>query len=127
MKYLLTLQCCGHGLSCFSRMITKEEIHKLLAKKQAGVSRMLERQRRVHLRMAELVEDSPEVIDEAVRRVMQRLENSGSATRDIYTEWYEILTTWSARRIASMLRDDSSVTEQLRACAPFDFGMAEAT
>ncbi|MFT5633531.1 MAG: hypothetical protein ACI9SQ_001251 [Rubritalea sp.] len=102
-------------------MATKEEIHSLLAKKQAGVSRMHDRQRRVHLRMAQLVEDRPEVIDSAVKKVMQRLENSGEATREIYIEWYEILTTWSAERIVMMLRDDSINTEQLRACAPFDF------
>ncbi|MGJ8657466.1 MAG: hypothetical protein ACSHX6_13540 [Akkermansiaceae bacterium] len=102
-------------------MISKEDIHSLLAKKQAGVGRMRERQRRVHMRMAQLVEDRPEVIDDAVKRVMQRLENTGAATRDIYMEWYEILTTWSAERIACMLRDDSANTEQLRSCAPFDF------
>lgn len=102
-------------------MATKEEIHSLLAKKRAGVSRMRDRQRRVHLRMAQLVEDRPEVIDNAVKKVMQRLENSGAATREIYIEWYEILTTWSVDRIATMLRDDSTNTEQLRACAPFDF------
>ena len=102
-------------------MVSKEEFHSMLAKKQAGVSRMLDRQRRVHLRMAQLVEDRPEVIDEAVEKVMQRLENSGMETREIYIEWYQILTTWSADRIAIMLRDDSSKTEQLRACAPFDF------
>ncbi|MFT5905480.1 MAG: hypothetical protein ACI9E1_001078 [Cryomorphaceae bacterium] len=102
-------------------MATKEEIHSLLAKKQAGVSRMRDRQRRVHLRMAQLVEDRPEVIDNALKKVMQRLENSGAATREIYIEWYEILTTWSVDRIATMLRDDSANNEQLRACAPFDF------
>ncbi len=102
-------------------MVTKEEIHSLLAKKQAGVVRMRDRQKRVHTKMAQLVEERPEMIDAAVKRVMQRLENSGAATRDIYTEWYQILTTWSADRIATMLRDDSTNTEQLRACAPFDF------
>ena len=102
-------------------MVSKEEIHSILAKKQAGVSRMRDRQRRVHLRMAQLVEDRPEMIDHAVKKVTQRLENSGAATREIYIEWYRILTTWSADRIAAMLRDDSTKTEQLRACAPFDF------
>ena len=102
-------------------MISKDDIHSLLAKKQAGVGRMRERQRRVHLRMAQMVEDSPEVIDDAVKRVMQRLENSGAATRDIYTEWYQILTHWSADRIAALLRDESSKTDQLRSSAPFDF------
>lgn len=102
-------------------MVSKEEIHSILAKKQAGVSRMRDRQRRVHLRMAQLVEDRPEMIDRAVKKVTQRLENSGAATREIYIEWYQILTTWSADRIVAMLRDESTNTEQLRACAPFDF------
>ncbi len=108
-------------------MISKDDIHSLLAKKKAGVGRMRERQRLVHLRMAQLVEGSPEVIDHAMRRVMVRLENSGEATRDIYTEWYEILTTWSADRIASLLRDERSNTEQLRACAPFELSAFEVT
>jgi len=111
----------------FPSMITKEDIQSLKAKKQAGVARMRERQRRVHLRMAELVENSPEVLDDAVQKVMQRLENSGAATRDIYTEWYQILTTWSTGRIASMLRDEGPNTEQLRACAPFDFAGQQFT
>lgn len=89
--------------------------------KQAGVSRMRERQMHVHERMAELIEERPEMIDRAVAKVVIRLENSGAATREIYTEWYKILTTWSSDRIAAMLRDGSSSTDQLRACAPFDF------
>jgi len=108
-------------------MITEEEIHSLLAQKEAGVNRMLSRQRCVHAKMAQLVEDTPEVIDMALTRVMQRLENSGAATRDIYMEWYQILTTWSADRIAFMLRDDCANTEQLRASAPFDFSEGEAS
>ena len=108
-------------------MVSKEEICSILAKKQAGVGRMRDRQRRVHQKMAQLVEDHPEVIDKAVKKVMQRLENSGAATRDIYAEWHQILTTWSAGRIATMLRDDSASTEQLRACAPFDFCNSEGS
>ena len=105
-------------------MVIKEEVHSLLAKKQAGVMRMRDRQKRVHERMAKLVEERPEMITKAVTKVVQRLENSGAATREIYNEWYLILTTWSRERIALMLRDDSSSTEQLRACAPFDFATA---
>lgn len=102
-------------------MITKEKVRSILAEKQAGVKRMRERQIRVHERMAQLVEGSPEIIDKAVTKVMMRLENSGSATREIYAEWYKILTTWSADRIAALLRDNSCDNDQLRACAPFDF------
>lgn len=102
-------------------MITKDEIHSLLAKKQAGVCRMQERQRRVHLKMAQMIEEHPEIIENAVKKVIHRLEHSGIATREIYVEWHEILTTWPVDKIVAMLRDDSTNTEQLRACAPFDF------
>lgn len=108
-------------------MITKEEIKSLIEQKQAGVSRMRERQKRVHMRMANLVEEHPELIDDAVSKVLKRLENTGAATRDIYTKWYEILINWSAERIATLLRDDSAENEQLRACAPFDFAKKQPT
>ena len=102
-------------------MATKEEIKSLIAQKQAGVRRMRDRQRLVHMKMANLVEEHPEVIGEALNRVLIRLENKGAASREIYVKWYEILETWPARRIANILRDDSLEYEQLRACAPFDF------
>lgn len=127
---LLALLVLGDDITLRTLMITREEIHTLLAKKQAGVGRMRDRQRRVHERMAKLVMESPEAIDRALNKVVKRLENSGECTRDIYLEWYEILTAWSSERIASLLRDDSCSTEQLRACAPFDFcesGVIKAT
>lgn len=102
-------------------MVSKEEFHSMLAKKQAGVNRMLDRQKRVHQRMAQLVEDRPELIEDALKKVKQRLENSCVASKEIHSEWYQILTTWSIDKIVAMLRDDSPKTEQLRACAPFDF------
>ena len=102
-------------------MISKEEVKSLIALKQAGVNRMRERQKRVHMRMANLIEEHPELIHEAVDKVMQRLENTGAATRAIYLKWYDMLMDWPAERIATLLRDDSCENEQLRACAPFDF------
>ena len=105
-------------------MDMKDDLQAIIAKKQAGVKRMLSRQRLVHSRMASMVESRPEVIDEALSKVKQRLQNSGEATREIYLEWYQILTTWSADRIACMLRDKKNSNDQLRACAPFDFAMS---
>ncbi len=102
-------------------MITKDEIQSLLAKKQAGVGRMRERQRHVHLKMAQMIEEHPEMIEKALEKVMHRLDHSGIATREIYVEWHEILMTWRVEQIVAMLRDESATTEQLRACAPFDF------
>ena len=113
--------------SFFMAMITKEEIKSLIAQKQAGVRRMKERQKMIHMKMAKLVEERPELIHQAVDKVIQRLENTGAATRDIYTRWHDILMEWPVERIASLLRDDCPDTEQLRACAPFDFGMAKVT
>lgn len=103
------------------QMITKEEIKTLIAAKQAGINRMRGRQKRVHMKMATLVEERPESINDAVSKVIQRLENSGTATRAIYTKWHEILLGWPVEKIASLLRDDCPDTEQLRACAPFSF------
>jgi hypothetical protein len=102
-------------------MVTSEEIHSLLARKQAGVCRMQERQRHVHLKMAQMLEEHPEMIEHAKKKVQHRLEISGIATKEIYLEWNEILTTWSVKKIAEMLRDEDTKREQLRACAPFDF------
>lgn len=96
------------------------DLVKLMAKKQAGVQRMRSRQRIVHKRIAKMLESRPEAIDQALQKVRQRMENTGDATREIYLEWYQILTTWSLGRIVDLLRDDSDRTEQLRACAPFD-------
>jgi len=102
-------------------MISKEEVKSLIALKQAGVNRMRERQKRVHMRMANLIEEHPELIHEAIDKVKQRLENTGVATRAIYLRWYDILMDWPPERISQLLRGDSADDEQLRACAPFDF------
>ena len=95
-------------------MITKDEIQSLQAKKQAGVGRMRERQRHVHLKMAQMLEEHPEMIENAVKKVMHRLDHSGIAAREIYVEWHEILTTWRVEQIVAMLRDESTTTTPKR-------------
>jgi hypothetical protein len=102
-------------------MATSEEIHSLLAKKQAGVCRMRDRQRHVHQKMAQMLEGHPEMIDHAKKKVMHRMEYSGIATKEIYVEWHEILMNWKLDQIVAMLRDEDTKREQLRACAPFAF------
>lgn len=101
-----------------------KDLNTLIAKKQAGINRMRARQKRVHERMAELVETQPEIMESALKKVKQKLTHSTAITLELYTEWYDILSKWSADRIATLLRSDSEEHEQLRACAPFDFAKA---
>jgi len=100
-------------------------LHSILERKQAGVSRMRSRQMRIHFRMAELLENHPEMIRDAQQKALQRIKNSGPATKEIYAEWYRILTTRSVEYIAKLLRGQDDENEQLRACAPFNFAEKE--
>lgn len=81
---------------------------------------MRARQKRVHEKMAELIETKPEILECALKKVKQKLAHSTAVTSELYTEWYDILSKWPVERIVCLLRSDCEKMEQLRACAPFE-------
>lgn len=100
-------------------MTENDTVKAILARKKAGIERMCARQQRVQTRLAEYVETHPEVINDGLTRVREQLARPLCKAQDINKEWERILCLRSATYVAAILRDTSSTTEQLRACAPF--------
>lgn len=94
-------------------------IQDIIAKKKAGVERMLHRQMRIQERLADYVEHEPKALVQGMKKVRSQLSKTACPSREIYQEWETILSTKTASFIADLLRDTSSETDQLRACAPF--------
>ncbi|MGJ8672210.1 hypothetical protein [Rubritalea sp.] len=94
-------------------------IQDILSRKAAGVERMLHRQMRIQERLADRVEHEPELMALGMQKVRSQLAKPNCPARAIYQEWETILSTQTAECIASLLRDTSHDTDQLRACAPF--------
>jgi hypothetical protein len=100
-------------------MTENDTVKAILARKKAGIERMCARQQRVQTRLAEYVETHPEVINDGLTRVREQLARPLCKAQEINKEWERILCLRSATYVAAILRDTSSTTEQLRACAPF--------
>ena len=94
-------------------------VKRILAEKAAGVERMRARQQRVHSRLAEFVEEHPDAMKQGLERVRDQLARPLCTAQEIYKEWERILGLKSVSYVAAILRDTSTTTEQLRACAPF--------
>lgn len=102
-------------------MVDSSDVQQMLARKRAGLERMMARQERVHLRLAEFVEKHPAVLESGLAKVREQLARPFCAAREVYSEWETILKVGSVKEVAALLRDTSPETEQLRACAPFSF------
>lgn len=96
--------------------VTLEEI---LARKEAGIRELRERRQRRGERLARWVEGTPDSLEQGMAVLRSRLERTYCHARELQLRWVDVLRTSSREEVATLLRDPSEETEQLRACAPF--------
>jgi hypothetical protein len=99
---------------------TREVMDALRAEKVRQIQAMMARQHQNDLRVADYVEANPQSIEDAKKYVSRFL---ASERHQRYhwglLQWKELLETKTPAELASILRDTSEATEELRSSPPF--------
>ena len=100
-------------------MQSSTNLGDILARKEAGIRELESRRQRQGKKLADWVEDTPDAIEQGLATLRRRLTKRYCHARELNIEWMHILESCSRCAIATLLRDPSERTEQLRASAPF--------
>jgi hypothetical protein len=99
---------------------TREVMAALRAEKARQIEAMMSREHQNDLRVADHVEANPQSIEDAKRYVSRFLASERHQRYHwVLRQWKELLETKTPAELASILRDTSEATEELRSSPPF--------